>query len=96
MAWKGSFISCWLRLQSHTTRDPQPQFCIIRRDGSSNYELHSYHDVQAFPRRNPEFKFRIVVCPTPSEIRALIKTGQFNLFEEAPDADTETAPQTGE
>lgn len=95
MAWKGSFINCWLRLQSHMTKDNEPQFAIIRREGTTNYELHTYHDIQAFPRRNPEFKFRIVVCPTPSEMKALINTGQFNLFEESQDADTETAPQAG-
>lgn len=96
MAWKGSFSSCWLRLQSHMTKDPEPQFGIIRREGSSNYELHTYNDISVFPHRDPEFKFRIIVCPTPSEMKALIKTGQFNLFEEAPDADTETATQARE
>lgn len=96
MAWKGSFSSCWLRLQSHMTKTNIPQFAIIQPEDSKTYELHTYDDLLAFPQRDPEFKFRVVICPAPNEMKALIKTGQFNLFEEVPDADTETAPQTGE
>ena len=96
MAWKGSFTSCWLRLQSHMTKDNEPQFAIIQLEGDNTYELHNYHDIASFTQREPEFKFRIAVCPTPNEMKALIKTGQFNLFEEAPNAGTQTAPQTRE
>lgn len=96
MAWKGSFVSCWLRLQSHMTRVDYPQLAIIQVEDSNTYELHTYDDILEFPRRDIMLKFRVVVCPTPNEMKTLIKTGQFNLFEEAPDAGTETAPQTGE
>lgn len=96
MAWKGSFQNCWLRMQSIMTRDPDPQFCIINHAGDKGYELHNYDDLLQFLERPEDYSFRIVVCPTPKEMKALIRTGQFNLFEEAPDADPETAPQTGE
>ena len=82
MAWVGSFSSCWLRMQAHMTNDDKAQFAIIRFTGEKQYQLIYINDLPALITNPEDLQFRIVACPKPSELRAMIKTGQFNLFEQ--------------
>ena len=95
MAWMGSFMDCWLRMQAHTPLQGEATLAIIKRSGASHYELHYKDDLKSWSEKHLERKFRVVVCPSSHEMRILLKSSQFNLFEGKDDASPETAPQTG-
>lgn len=96
MAWIGSFMDCWLRMQAHTTLKGGANLAIIKREGSSHYELHYKEDLKNWAEKHLECDFRIVVFPSSHEMRMLLRSSQFNLFEGKEDASPPETAQTGE
>lgn len=91
MAWIGSFMDCWLRMQAHTPLQGAANLAIIKRKDASHYELHYKSDLDNWVANHPDREFRVVVCPSSHELRILLKSAQFNLFEGKEDASpTET------
>lgn len=96
MAWIGSFMDCWLRMQAHTPKQGSANLAIIKREGGSHYELHYKDDLDNWAKQHLDRDFRVVVCPSSHEMRVLLSSAQFNLFEGKEDAGSETASQAGE
>lgn len=95
MAWKGSFSDCWLRMQAHMPRQSEPNLAIIKYTGSDHYELHQKDDIDNWQKVDRQSEFRVVMCIGSHEMRVIMKTAQFNLFERPDDADPQTDPQAG-
>lgn len=96
MAWIGSFMDCWLRMQAHTPLQGSANLAIIKPEWSSHYELHYKTDLDNWAKNNKEKNFRVVVCASSHEMRMLLRAAQFNLFEGKEDAGSKKTAQTGE
>jgi hypothetical protein len=80
-------------MQAHMPRQSEPNLAIIKFDGADHYELHRKDDVSKWSEVNEGHGYRVVMCVGSHEMRILMKTAQFNLFEGPDDADPETDPQ---